>query len=63
MDDDENEAAHYDKHVEIDVTPSESWRIVGWSDDPHFDGDHRDIDVYEDLNLVAYLEEIEPEGE
>ena len=32
---------------------------MGWSDDPHFDGDHRDIDVYEDLDLVVYLEEIE----
>ena len=28
-----------------------------------FDGDHRSIDVYEDLDLVVYLEEIEPEGE
>ena len=34
-----------------------------WSDDRHFDGDHRTIDVYEDLDLVVYLEEIEPEGE
>jgi hypothetical protein len=23
------------------------------------DGDHRDIDVYEDMDLVVYLEEIE----
>lgn len=30
---------------------------------PHFDGGHRVINVYEDLDLVVYLEEIEPEGE
>lgn len=36
---------------------------MGWSDDWHFDGDHRDVDVYEDLDLVVFLEEIEPEGE
>ena len=52
------EAAHYEDSVELDVTPAAGWKIVGWSDDPHFDGDHRDIDVYEDLDLVVYLEEI-----
>ena len=30
---------------------------------PHFDGGHRDINVYEDFDLVVYLEEIEPEGD
>jgi len=55
------EAAHYEESVELDVTPAAGWKIVGWSDDPHFDGDHRDIDVYEDLELVVYLEEIEPD--
>ena len=49
--------------VELDVTPAPGWRIVEWSDDRHFDGDHRDIDVYEDLDLVVYLEEIEPDEE
>ena len=49
--------------VLLDVTPAAGWKIVGWSDDQHFDGDHRDIDVYEDLDLVVYLEEIEPEGD
>ena len=53
------EAAHYEDSVELDVTPAAGWKIVGWSDDPHFDGDHRDIDVYEDLDLVVYMEEIE----
>ena len=53
------EAAHYEESVELDVTPAAGWKIVGWSDDPHFDGDHRDIDVYEDMDLVVYLEEIE----
>ncbi len=57
------EAAHYEDSVELDVTPAPGWRIVEWSDDRHFDGDHRSIDVYEDLDLVVYLEEIEPEGE
>ena len=57
------EAAHYEDSVELDVTPAAGWKIVGWSDDPHFDGGHRDIDVYEELDLVVYLEEIEPEGE
>jgi len=28
---------------------------------PHFDSDYRDINVYEDLDLVVYLEEIEPD--
>ena len=55
------EAAHYEDSVELDVTPAPGWRIVEWSDDRHFDGDHRDIDVYEDLDLVVYLEEIEPD--
>ena len=57
------EAAHYEDSVELDVTPAPGWRIVEWSDDRHFDGDHRSIDVYEDLDLVVYLEEIEPEEE
>lgn len=52
------EAAHYDEHVEIDVTPAAAWRIVGWSDDAHFDGDHREFEVCEDLELSVYLEEI-----
>ncbi|MGX8689084.1 MAG: InlB B-repeat-containing protein [Bacteroidaceae bacterium] len=57
------EAAHYEDSVELDVTPAAGWKIVGWSDDPHFDGDHRDIDVYEDLDLVVYMEEIEGDEE
>ena len=57
------EAAHYEDSVELDVTPAAGWRIVGWSDDRHFDGDHRTIDVYEDLDLVVYLEEIEPDDD
>ena len=61
MDDDENEAAHYDEHVEIDVTPAEGWRIVGWSDDRHFDGDHREFEVCEDLELSVYREDVEPD--
>ena len=55
------EAAHYEDSVELDVTPAPGWRIVDWSDDRHFGGDHRTIDVYEDLDLVVYLEEIEPD--
>ena len=57
------EAAHYEDSVELDVTPAPGWRIVEWSDDRHFDGDHRNIDVYEDLDLVVYLEEIEGDEE
>jgi hypothetical protein len=57
------EAAHYEDSVELDVTPAPGWRIVEWSDDRHFDGDHRDIDVYEDLDLVVYLEEIEADDD
>ena len=57
------EAVHYEESVELDVTPAAGWKIVGWSDDPHYDGDHRNIDVYEDMDLVIYLEEIEAEGE
>ena len=52
------DSAHYEQMVEIDVQPAAGWRIVGWSDDPHFDGDHRNIDVYEDLDLTVFLEEI-----
>ena len=55
------EAAHYEDSVELDVTPAPGWRIMEWSDDRHFDGEHRTIDVYEDLDLVVYLEEIEPD--
>lgn len=44
-----------------DVHPAAGRKIVGWSDDPHYDGDHRNIDVYEDMELVVYLEEIEPD--
>lgn len=36
---------------------------MGWSDDRNFYGGHRDIDVYEDWELVVYLEEIEAVGE
>ena len=57
------EAAHYEDTVELDVTPAAGWKIVSWSDDRHFDGSHRDIDVYEDLELVVFLEEIEAEGD
>lgn len=57
------EAAHYEDIVVLDVQPAAGWKIGGWSDDQHFDGDHRDIDVYGDMDLVVYLEEIEPEGE
>lgn len=53
------EADHYDEHVEIDVTPAAGWRIVSWSDDGHFNGDHREFEVCEDLELSDYLEEIE----
>lgn len=52
------EAAHFDDEVEIDVTPAAGWRIVEWSDDRYFDGDHRNITVEEDLDLIVYLEEI-----
>ena len=57
------EAVHYEESVELDVTPAAGWKIVGWSDDSHFDGDHRNIDVYEDLDLVVYLEEIEADDD
>ena len=53
------ESAHYEEMVEIDVQPVAGWKITGWSDDPHFDGDHRNIDVFEDLDLTVFLEEIE----
>ena len=53
------ESAHYEEMVEIDVQPAAGWKITGWSDDPHFDGDHRNIDVYGDLDLTVFLEEIE----
>ena len=53
------ESAHYEQMVEIDVQPTAGWKITGWSDDPHFDGDHRNIDVYEDLDLTVFLEEVE----
>lgn len=36
---------------------------MGWSDDPHYDGDYRSIDVYKDMDMVVYLKEIETEGE
>lgn len=53
------DSAHYEQMVEIDVQPAAGWRIVGWSDDPHFNGDHRNIDVYEDMDLTVFLEEVE----
>ena len=52
------DAVHYEQMVEIDVSPAPGWRITGWSDDSHFDGSHRDIDVYEDTDLTVFLEEI-----
>ena len=57
------DAVHYEQMVEIDVTPAPGWRITGWSDDSHFDGSHRDIDVYEDTDLTVFLEEIEPDSD
>ncbi len=57
------DAVHYEQMVEIDVTPAPGWRIVRWSDDRYFDGDHRDIDVYEDTDLTVFLEEIEPDSD
>ena len=57
------DAVHYEQMVEIDVTPTTGWRITGWSDDRHFDGSHRDIDVYEDTDLTVFLEEIEPDSD
>ena len=57
------DAVHYEQMVEIDVTPTPGWRITGWSDDRHFDGSHRDIDVYEDTDLTVFLEEIEPDSD
>lgn len=54
------EAAHYDDEVEIDIQVNPGWRIVEWSDDRYFDGDHRNITVEEDLDFTVYLEEIEP---
>ena len=57
------DAVHYEQMVEIDVTPAPGWRITGWSDDRHFDGSHRDIDVYEDTDLTVFLEEIEPDSD
>lgn len=53
------ESAHYEDMVEIDVTPATGWRIVEWSDDSSYDGDHRNIDVFEDMEMTVYLEEIE----
>ena len=57
------ESAHYEQMVEIDVQPATGWRITGWSDDPSFDGSHRNIDVYEDLDLTVFLEEVEGDME
>ena len=57
------DAVHYEQMVEIDGTPTPGWRITGWSDDRHFDGSHRDIDVYEDTDLTVFLEEIEPDSD
>ena len=57
------DAVHYEQMVEIDVTPAPGWRITGWSDDSHFDGSHRDIDVYEDTDLTVFLGEIEPDSD
>ena len=56
------EAAHYEDLVEIDVHPATGWRIIEWSDDSSYDGDHRNIDVFEDVDLTVYLEQI-PEDE
>ena len=54
------EAAHYESEVEIDINVNPGWRIARWSDDRYFDGSHRNITVYEDLDLTVFLEEIEP---
>lgn len=35
------------------------WTVFSLS----FDGSHRNFDVYEDLDLVVYLEEIEPDDD
>ena len=52
------DAAHYEAEVEIDINVNPGWRIVEWSDDRYFDGSHRNITVYEDLDLTVFLEEI-----
>ena len=52
------DAAHYEAELEIDINLNPGWRISEWSDDRYFDGDHRNITVYEDLNLTVYLEEV-----
>ncbi len=54
------ESAHYDDEVEVDIHVNPGWRIVEWSDDHNFDGDHRNIIVTEDLDLTVFLEEIDP---
>ena len=54
------EEVHYEGNVVLDVHPAAGWKIVGWSDDLQYDGDHRNIDVYADMDLVVYLEKIEP---
>ena len=57
------DAAHYEAEVEIDINVNPGWRIAEWSDDRYFDGSHRNITVYEDLDLTVYLEEIEPDDD
>ena len=57
------DAAHYESEVEIDINVNPGWRIAEWSDDRYFDGDHRNITVYEDLDLTVFLEEVPIDGE
>ena len=51
--------AHFDDEVEVDIQVNPGWRIVEWSDDRYFDGDHRNLIVEEDLDLIVYLEPLE----
>ena len=57
------DAAHYESEVEIDINVNPGWRIAEWSDDRYFDGDHRNITVYEDLDLTVFLEEVPIDGQ
>ena len=52
------EAAHFDDEIEVDIQVNPGWRIVRWSDDRYFDGDHRYITVEKDYDLTVFFEQI-----
>ena len=56
---------HYDEYVEVEATANPGWRFVEWTVNNRRQGSGRSLSFYmeRDLDVVAWFERIEPEGE